>query len=228
MIAPRRFAAGSLIVLAGCSSPTSGDNNNQGNDPPGSQQVTIAYSGRFDMTNFLQPQSTPHSYTYTNQWSYTWNGSWDQLFGGGRVNSGAISFQIVNIAGTTAATYRNIATGPDVQCTMTIVANSATPPTFIAAYDRSQRRVQITNVDAPTFRFTTTTSPDPNCNGGPGVNILSAPSDFNPLGPGGGTVAVGGGRVDFEKRWQWVHNFAGASVRNYDATMRTTVNVVMP
>lgn len=102
-----------------------------------------------------------------------------------------------------------------------------TPPTFIAAFDSSQRVVRITNADAPTFRYTRSTSTDPGCVGGPGVNIFSAPADWSPLGNGGGTVSSSGGKQDFDKRWQWTHTFAGGEVRNYDATIHSTVEVLV-
>ena len=97
------------------------------------------------------------------------------------------------------------------------------PPTFIATYNSSQNTLQITNADAPTFRFTTASSADSNCFGGPGVNIFSAPADWNPIGNGGGTVSANGGSVDYDKHWVWTHTFAGGELRNYDATIHSTL-----
>ncbi len=129
-----RFVAAGCAVLifssCGSSSAPSAPSSNSGSVgpvPAGSQQVTVAFSGRFDMTNRAQPQRTPHSYTYGVQWKYTWNGSWDQLFGGGRVNSGQMPFQLVDIAGTVDVTYRNLADGPDIRCTITLTADASTP-----------------------------------------------------------------------------------------------------
>jgi hypothetical protein len=82
-----------LPILLSCNSPSANVPT-----PSGSQQVTIAFSGTFDMTNLAQPQRGPHSYTYGVRWKYTWNGSWDQLCGGGRINSGQMPFQIVDIS----------------------------------------------------------------------------------------------------------------------------------
>jgi hypothetical protein len=127
------------------------------------------------------------------------------------------------ISGTVDATYRNTVNGPDIRCSISLSPDPSNPPTFIAIYNSSQNTLQITNLEAPTFRFTRPASPDPNCAGGPGVNIFGAPADWNPLGSGGGTVSANGGSVDFDKRWQWTQNFAGGEVRNYDATIHTTL-----
>lgn len=211
--------AAALLTCFSCSSPSS-------NTPPASRQLTITFSGRFDISNLLRPQRTPHSYTYGISWKYTWNGSWEQLFGAGN-SSGQVPFQVVDITGNVDATYRDTVDGPDVRCTISLLADSASPPNFTASYDSSQRTVRVTNAEAPTFRYTTSQSADPKCAGGPGVNIFSQPSDWNPLGNGGGTVSSNGGKQDYEKRWQWTHTFAGGEVRTYDATGRSTLELAV-
>jgi hypothetical protein len=201
-----------LLLSPGC--------KKKSNTGPSDQDMTLVFSGQFHMTNLARPQRTPHSFTYEVNWKYTWNGSLDQLKAGGNM-----PFQVVDISGFVNATYRDTADGPDLACSISILADPANPPAFTPSFNASQRVVQISNAEAPTFRNFRTQSANPTCSGGAGVNIFSAPSDWNPLGNGGGTVSVDGGKQDFDKRWQWTHTFAGGEFREYDATIHSTLEL---
>jgi hypothetical protein len=189
--------------------------------------LTITYSGTFTMTNQAVPQRTPPSYTYRVDWTYTWSGTWEQLFADDRTSSDQTLFQDVRIAGTVDATYRDKVDGPDINCTISIAPDPAQIPSFIAYYDTSEGTLRISNVDAPTFRLGMfVNSSDPNCNGGPGVDVFSAPADWSPLGDGGGSFSLNdGGTHTFDKQWKWQHPFAGGEARNYDAAMNTNLEV---
>ena len=213
-----RKPASFCLIAAACTLLLFSSCKKKSNTGPSDQQMTLVFSGRFHMTNLARPQRTPHSYTYEVNWKYTWNGSLDQLKAGG-----SMPFQVVDISGFVNATYRDTVDGPDLACSISILADSANPPAFVPSYNSSQRMLQITNAEAPTFRYFRTQSANPNCSGGPGVNIFSAPGDWNPLGNGGGTVSADGGKLDFDKHWQWTHTFAGGEFREYDATIHSTL-----
>jgi hypothetical protein len=191
-------------------------------------QLTITYSGTFDMSNVQVPIVRGPSYVYHVAWEYHWFGAWNQLFTGGRLTSDRTDFQTSNIAGNVDVTYRAIVGGSDITCQITISANPNLKASFVASFDESAGQLQIRNVDAPTFALSSAFSLDPNCSGGPGVDIFSAPADWSPLGDGGATVSLtAGGSHDFDKTWQWQHPFEGGTARNYNAAMHTTLVVTV-
>lgn len=191
-------------------------------------QLDITYSGTFDMSNVEVPIVRGPSYVYHVAWDYHWYGSWNQLFTGGSLTSNRTDFQTSNIAGTVDVTYRAIVGGSDITCQIAISANPTLRASFVASFDESLGQLQIRNVDAPTFGLSSAFSLDPNCSGGPGVNIFSAPSDWSPLGDGGATVSLtAGGSHSFDKTWQWQHPFEGGVARNYNASMHTTLGVTI-
>jgi hypothetical protein len=208
-----------LLATTGCGSSST-------DSPALPSQLTITYSGTFDMSNLQVPIVRGPSYVYHVAWNFSWSGMWDQLFTGGSFTSDRTDFQMSSIAGSVDVTYRAIVGGADITCQITIAAHPTLKAGFVASFDESQGRLQIRNVEAPTFALSSASSPDPNCSGGPGVDIFSPPADWSPLGDGGATVSLtAGGSHAFDKTWQWQHPFEGGIARNYNATMHTTLVV---
>jgi hypothetical protein len=206
--------------------------------PKSSMPLTIQYTGSFVMSNVLVPQSTPHSYSFRVVWTYWWTGTWATLFRDPSIyRSSPARFTKVAIAGSVNAAYKEKADDAVTKtCTMRVVRDNANRPAVVAAYDTSANTLAIM-VEAPTFRgIMYAASSDPNCQGGPGVNVFgpgtsqSPPSSFNPLGAGATVKLSTGGSGRYDKTWTWKHTFAPAPsgpvpYRLYKATIRSGVSV---
>jgi hypothetical protein len=110
---------------------------------------------------------------------------------------------------------------------MQIAPNPAMPASFYVAYDPADGTFQV-NYEAPTFGLSTFTHrSDPDCDGGPGLNVLGEPSDWSPTGDGAETVSLEtGGTHDYDRSWKWTYRTAGASGRrDFAASMHTTLQV---
>lgn len=199
--------------------------------------MTILYAGSFVMANTAMPQTTAHSSTFRVTWTYWWTGTWASLFRDPLIfRSSPTRFTKVALAGTVNAAYKERVDDASAKtCSMRIVRDNANRPTLTGAYDTSANTLQIT-VEAPTFRgIKLVDSTDPNCQGGPGVNVFgegksqSPPSYFNPLGAGATVRLSTGGSGRYDKAWTWKHTFEGASgpvpFRQYKVTIRSGVTV---
>jgi hypothetical protein len=205
--------------------------------PKRSKPLTILYTGRFTMTNTAVPQTTAHSYTFKVSWTYWWTGTWASLFRDPSIfRSSPARFTKVAIAGSVNATYKEKADDVSAKaCSMRITRDNANRPTVSAAYDTSANTLEVV-VEAPTFRgITFVDSTDPNCQGGPGVNVFGAgkaqspPASFNPLGAGATVKLSTGGTGTYRKATSWKHTFESATnpvpYRDYKATMQSSVTV---
>jgi hypothetical protein len=206
--------------------------------PKASKPLTIGYSGTFTMRNTAIPQRTAHSYLFRVTWSYWWTGTWGTLFRDPSIfSSSPTSFTKVKIDGTMTATYKERVDDADSKvCSLRIERDNNARPTLRGAYDTSAGTLQIM-VEAPTFRsIKLTGGTDPNCIGGPGVNVFgpgaaqSPPSYFNPLGAGGTVRLVSGGTLRYDKNWGWKHEFDTATtpkdIRTYKVSIRSGVSVM--
>lgn len=198
--------------------------------PADSAAISISYSGSFVMTNTAVPQKTPSSSVFRVEWQYAWSGTWGGLFRDKNVfSSGARPFPRFTITGRIDVKYKERSDGPSVSCTLQIVGDKASPPSFIASYDPSGGTLML-QVQAPTNRESDVQKPrDPLCVGGPGVNVFGAPANFSPLGGGGGTVDIEkGGSIRWDRDWKWTHVFPGdldRARRDYKAAFRSTLTV---
>ena len=76
--------------------------------PSDSTPLTITYSGTFDLANAIVPQGTQHSYVYHVQWSYSWSGTWNELFNEGDPVPTEGSFDTSHISGQMRAVWRDV------------------------------------------------------------------------------------------------------------------------
>jgi len=189
--------------------------------------IAVTYLGSFEMRNTAVPQSTTHSYTYQVRWRFTYFGPGGALLPAGETETAPTEFPDVEINGEVKVTYREKADGNDLHCSMYVEPNPQARPSFVLAYDPKTDEVAVTHLEAPTFRLAKIVPySDQNCVGGPGVNVFSAPADWNPLGDDGGRIgdATTTGENRFDKHWAWMHTFAGGQTRDYDATMKSLVH----
>jgi hypothetical protein len=235
----RRATALAAVVALGAFSASALADDAAVPAPKRSTPLTIRYTGSFVMSNVLVPQSTPHSYTFEVAWTYWWTGTWASLFRDPSIyRSSPSRFTKVAIAGKVDATYKEKADDATAKtCTIRVVRDDANRPTVVGAYDTSANTLAIT-VEAPTFRGVKyVAASDPNCQGGPGVNVFgpgtsqSPPSSFNPLGAGATVKLSTGGTGRYDRTWSWKHTFAPAPsgpvpYRSYKATMRSGVSVI--
>jgi hypothetical protein len=199
--------------------------------PMAKTPVSLKYSGTFDMSNKLVPQSSPSSYAYHVEWAFFWSGRWSQLFRDkARFNTNATPFAQRTVSGSVRITFREKVGGPTLRCTLNVVDDPGVPPTFALSYDTSAETLRA-DVTAPTFRGTKIVPAGPNstkpgCTGGPGVNVFSAPASFNPLGRGATVSLKTGGTRRYDRAWRWTHAFSGAK-RTYSASLHTEVAIVL-
>ena len=101
--------------------------------PTDSTPITVAYHGTFDLTNTIVPQATQHTFTYHVEWTFSWSGTWGELFSSGPI-SNQTSFAKSTITGSLHALWRASPTGPDLKCTLRIVPQMGDFPDFNARY----------------------------------------------------------------------------------------------
>jgi hypothetical protein len=199
--------------------------------PSSKTPLSLKYSGTFDMTNTLVPQSTSSSYTYHVEWVFFWSGRWGQLFlDKTRFTTNATPWAQRTITGNVKIVFREKVDGPNLRCTASVVEDANLPAAFSLSYDTSAGKLQA-NVTAPTFQGSKIIPKGPNrtmpgCTGGPGVNVFSAPRSFNPLGQGGRVSLKTGGTRRYAKKWKWSHAFSGAT-RKYKASIDTELAIVL-
>lgn len=200
--------------------------------PRASTPVSLRYSGTFDMTNTLAPQSTPSSYSYHVEWVFFWSGRWGQLFvDKSRFTTNATPWAQRTVTGQVNIVFREKADGPSLRCKASVVEDRSFPAMFSLGYDTSTATLQA-NVTAPTFQGSRivvqkgANGSKPGCTGGPGVNVFSAPKSFNPLGQGDKVSLGSGGTRRYDRTWRWSHAFSGAR-RTYTAAIHTELAVVV-
>ena len=145
-------------------------------------------------------------------------------------------FAQATISGFVKITFRDKVKGPNLKCTLAVVEDPGIPSTFALSYDDTSGGTLQVTVTAPTFQGTKIVPRGPNsakpgCTGGPGVNIFSAPSSFNPLGQGDRVGLAKGGTRRYDRTWKWDHVFASATgvkpIRHYQAAIHTELAVVL-
>ena len=135
--------------------------------PTDSTPVTVAYHGTFDLTNTIVPQATQHSFVYHVEWTFSWSGTWGELFSSGPI-SNQTSFAKSTITGSLHALWRATPTGPDLKCTLRIVPQMGDFPDFSARYYADSGKVKIAGLEAPTSTVRQVLEhQNPMCGGGP-------------------------------------------------------------
>ena len=175
------------------------------------------------------PSGVQHSYVYHVEWTYSWSGTWGELFGSNGSISNQTSFALFRIAGSLHAVWRNQGGGPQVGCTLKIVPDMGDYPDFRARYDPSAGTLRIVGLEAPTERYGMYVGPamsDPMCGGGPQIDVFGQPRDWKPLGDGGATLNLSGpGLHRYDRNWTWKHAFGGGLSRNYVSALRSTLQI---
>lgn len=173
------------------------------------------------------PAGVQHSYLYHVEWSYSWSGSWAELFPQGSRIANETSFQTAAITGTVHVSWRNTSSGPELKCTLKIVPSMSDFPDFRASYDPGKGTVRISGLEAPTSRYADQVgSSDPMCGGGPEIDIFGAPASWKPLGDGGGALSLSGGGIHpYDRSWVWAYSFGGGERRSYGSSIRSTLRV---
>jgi hypothetical protein len=214
------------VVVAASAEPTSAP------VPRAATPVSLKYSGTFDMSNTLAPQSTPSSYAYHVEWVYFWSGRWGQLFADkSRFTTNATPWAQRTVTGHVDIVFREKVDGPNLRCKASVVEDRSAPAVFSLGYDTSAGTLQA-NVTAPTFQGSRivvqkgANGSKPGCTGGPGVNVFSAPASFNPLGQGAKVSLRSGGTRRYDKTWRWSQASSGAK-RTYTAAIHTELAVVV-
>src|SRR5262245_20011065 len=193
--------------------------------------VSLRYSGTFDMTNTLVPQSTTSSYTYHVEWVFFWSGRWGQLFRDKtRFTTNTTPWAQRTVTGSVIIGFLEKVNGRKLRCKASVVDDGNLPAVFSLSYDTSAATLQA-NVTAPTFQGSKIVPKGPNstlpgCTGGPGVNVFSSPRSVNPLGRGGHVSLKTGGTRRYDQTWRWTHPFSGAS-RKYTASIHTELAIVL-
>jgi hypothetical protein len=193
--------------------------------PSDSTPLQISYAGTFDLSNQMVPQGVQHSYTYHVQWSYSWTGTWGELFDG-RTLSVQTSFATSQIGGVIHAVWRRTAVDPPVQCTLHIVPDMGDYPDFHASYDAASGKLKILGLATPVNRYSRQVgSKDPMCGGGPEIDVLGAPPGWNPFGAAGVTLGLTGGTQRVDRTWRWHRPYGVGAQREYVSSMRSAVQV---
>jgi hypothetical protein len=200
--------------------------------PTDSTRVTLTYSGTFDLANAIVPQVTQHAYVYHVQWAYSWSGTWSELFNQGSPTMTQMSFDTSHITGNMHATWRDVASGPLVSCTLRIVPVTGDYPAFSARYSEGQETLRIDGLESPTSEYGQyaggSSDPMSMCGGGPEIDIFGAPHSWSPLGQRTVTLQLGAGAHHYDRTWNWTYKFASGFRRLYTSAIHTTLVLSFP
>jgi hypothetical protein len=196
--------------------------------PAASSPMAVSYQGSFDLTNTMVPNGVQHSFTYHVQWSYSWTGTWGDLFVG-KTFSNETSFHKLALSGKMHATWRESAGGPQLSCTLRIVPAMDDFPNFGASYDVGRGTLLIKGLQSAAVRYGRYVgSNDPMCGGGPDIDMFSVPRGWNPSGASAVTLNIAGGVHRYDHVWRWTHTFDARQHRDYVSAMHSTVTVSFP
>jgi hypothetical protein len=176
----------------------------------------------------MVPSGVQHSFVYHVQWSYSWTGTWGDLFVG-KTFSNETSFHKLSLAGTMRATWRESTGGPQLSCTLRIVPALDDFPSFQASYDPTRGTLQIGGLQSAAERYGRYVgSTDPMCGGGPDIDMFSVPRSWHPGGAPAVTLNIAGGVHRYDRAWRWTHVFDPRQHRDYVSSMHSTVTVSFP